>query len=301
MQFFKHMTSMRHDPKVKRLMRKYQANGYAVYVLILESIAEGISTESPLPVLEENVQDLSYDLGIPESQIEEIVKYCSDNGLLQIISETGIVYCVKIYKYLNSSQTRSDRLRQLIQSASGKNTDNLLFNDIKNEIETAILLQHSDLSKNTLLSQTVSDKSDRKDKEKEVDIDKEEIIVVKQVSPQFESYTPPEKKSRKLPKPSIEDIAEYCNERKNGIDAEQFYHFYEARGWKLSNGKIMTNWKSAVITWEKNNRFNSPSPSEFNTRNMKGVPGWDANYEELNGKPKITGYIDEDGEYHDAE
>ena len=51
-------------------------------------------------------------------------------------------------------------------------------------------------------------------------------------------------------KPSIEEIKDYCLERNNGIDAEQFYHFYESKDWKIGKEK-MKSWKSCVITWEK--------------------------------------------------
>lgn len=57
----------------------------------------------------------------------------------------------------------------------------------------------------------------------------------------------------KFAKPTIEDVAEYCRERKNNIDAEMFVAHYAANGWKLANGNKLNDWKSAVITWEKRN------------------------------------------------
>jgi hypothetical protein len=57
----------------------------------------------------------------------------------------------------------------------------------------------------------------------------------------------------KFVKPTIEDVAEYCQERKNNIDAEAFVAHYSANGWKLANGNKLSDWKSAVITWEKRN------------------------------------------------
>lgn len=63
----------------------------------------------------------------------------------------------------------------------------------------------------------------------------------------------------KLAKPTIEEIRDYCLERSNGIDAEHFFSYYEARGWVLNNGKTMKDWKSAIITWEKNNKQKQPS------------------------------------------
>lgn len=55
---------------------------------------------------------------------------------------------------------------------------------------------------------------------------------------------------RRFKKPTIEEIADYCHERQNVIDAEGFYYFYESKGWKVG-GTPMKNWKAAVITWER--------------------------------------------------
>ena len=51
-------------------------------------------------------------------------------------------------------------------------------------------------------------------------------------------------------KPSVEEIKQYCLERNNGIDAEQFYDFYESKNWFVGKNK-MKNWQAAVRTWEK--------------------------------------------------
>ena len=51
-------------------------------------------------------------------------------------------------------------------------------------------------------------------------------------------------------KPSVEEIKQYCLERNNGIDAEQFFDFYESKGWLVGKNK-MKNWQAADRTWEK--------------------------------------------------
>lgn len=58
---------------------------------------------------------------------------------------------------------------------------------------------------------------------------------------------------KKFVPPTVDEVASYCAERKNKIDAEAFVAHYSANGWKLSNGNKMADWNSAVITWEKNN------------------------------------------------
>ena len=50
--------------------------------------------------------------------------------------------------------------------------------------------------------------------------------------------------------PTLDEVKQYCEERKNVIDAENFIAFYQSKGWKVGN-QPMKDWKSAVITWEK--------------------------------------------------
>lgn len=54
--------------------------------------------------------------------------------------------------------------------------------------------------------------------------------------------------------PSIDEVAAYCRERGNGIDADRFVTYYQARGWEMSNGRRMKDWKAAVRTWESNGK-----------------------------------------------
>ena len=62
----------------------------------------------------------------------------------------------------------------------------------------------------------------------------------------------PEK--RRFAKPTVEEIAAYCKERSNGIDAQAFFDFYESKAWKV--GKTpMNDWRACVRTWEQRRKF----------------------------------------------
>lgn len=63
-------------------------------------------------------------------------------------------------------------------------------------------------------------------------------------------------KSKTFQKPTILEIKEYCKERNNSVNAERFYHFYEAKNWYIGKNK-MKNWKSAINTWEQSDKQNS--------------------------------------------
>lgn len=56
--------------------------------------------------------------------------------------------------------------------------------------------------------------------------------------------------------PTADEVQEYCNERGNGINAEEFIAHYESNGWMVGRTR-MRNWKAAVRTWELKRR-NTP-------------------------------------------
>lgn len=60
-------------------------------------------------------------------------------------------------------------------------------------------------------------------------------------------------KKEKFQKPTIEEINLYCRERNNTISAEQFFNFYESKGWRVGN-QAMKDWRAAVRTWEAKER-----------------------------------------------
>lgn len=58
-------------------------------------------------------------------------------------------------------------------------------------------------------------------------------------------------------KPAVEEIAAYCLERGNGVDAQRFFDFYEAKGWKVGKND-MRDWKACVRTWEQRDGDRKP-------------------------------------------
>lgn len=51
-------------------------------------------------------------------------------------------------------------------------------------------------------------------------------------------------------RPTVEEVAAYCRERGNSVDAERFVDFYASKGWKVGN-QPMKDWKACVRTWER--------------------------------------------------
>lgn len=72
---------------------------------------------------------------------------------------------------------------------------------------------------------------------------------------------PPATRSKFVP-PTAEEVRAYCAERGNSIDPEHFVEYYRTRGWVLGRGQKMKDWRSAVITWEKNDRARKQQQSD---------------------------------------
>lgn len=83
-------------------------------------------------------------------------------------------------------------------------------------------------------------------------IDNRELLLDNNIEEGVSNETPPAKKtaSKKFVKPSVDEIAEYIKEKQYGINAQQFYDFYESKGWKVGNSG-MKDWKAAVRNWEQ--------------------------------------------------
>lgn len=79
----------------------------------------------------------------------------------------------------------------------------------------------------------------------------------------------PKTTQSRFTKPTVPEIAAYCQERKNQVDPQRFFDHYESKGWKV--GKVpMKNWRSAVHTWEKNNFDSRPSKQSTTDRQFEG-------------------------------
>jgi len=64
--------------------------------------------------------------------------------------------------------------------------------------------------------------------------------------------------------PTIKEVDTYLAERKiEAFNSETFCDFYIARGWELSNGKKMKDWKAAVRTWENRRNNENPPSSDY--------------------------------------
>lgn len=75
-----------------------------------------------------------------------------------------------------------------------------------------------------------------------------------------------EKRKRFNP-PTLEEVKQYCQERKNKVDPERWFNYYMANGWHVGRNK-MKDWKAAVRTWERNSFSNN---GDNVTRGKNGI------------------------------
>ena len=80
-------------------------------------------------------------------------------------------------------------------------------------------------------------------------------------------------KEKKFTPPTIEQVQEYCTERNNNINAEQFIDYYASIGWKVGKNP-MKDWKACVRTWERNNKGGKANAVNSRTNEDLSGFGW---------------------------
>lgn len=85
-------------------------------------------------------------------------------------------------------------------------------------------------------------------------------------APKEKAKDKPKKETESIP-PTVEEVRKYCEERQNGIDAQYFVDYYEARGWKYSRGVPVKSWKACIRTWErKSTTYDKPSKNNHTSK-----------------------------------
>ena len=109
------------------------------------------------------------------------------------------------------------------------------------------------------------------------------------------------KSINKFKRPKVEEIAAYCLERKNSVDAQTFFDHYEANGWLRGKNKIK-DWKACVRTWEKNQEQRNSGNGRFKTANddraerrVDPANVYDENHDYTNFGPTKSEYLKEHG------
>ena len=71
----------------------------------------------------------------------------------------------------------------------------------------------------------------------------------------------PKSKAKRFTPPTLDEVAAYCSERSNNVDAQHFMDYYTSNGWLVGKNK-MKDWKAAVRTWERNGYSNKSTKKQ---------------------------------------
>lgn len=241
--YFTHDADMRNDLKVKAVRRKFGHVGYAVWNYLLEVMTDNDYFEIDWSEL--NQELLSADFDLPVEELQEIVDYCVRLGLLKL--DDGKLFSEALQRRF--SGLLSKRKRQSERVTDGENEG-------KKEFSTT-----------ETTNERVFDGENPQSKVKESKVN---IILSDNDSdthPDGCSSDPPKKESVKKPSgkkqpaakrfipPTLQQVEEYCRERRNRVSPIKFFNYYTSNGWRVGKNP-MKDWKAAVRTWENNDYDN---------------------------------------------
>lgn len=94
-------------------------------------------------------------------------------------------------------------------------------------------------------------KEREKEKEREVECEREKEREKEREVERENDSSPlkPPAAARRFTPPTVDEVAAYCRERRNGVDAQRFVDFYASKGWKVGTSP-MKDWHAAVRNWE---------------------------------------------------
>lgn len=87
--------------------------------------------------------------------------------------------------------------------------------------------------------------------------------------------------------PAVEEVAAYCAERGNNVDAHAWWDFYQSKGWMVGKNK-MKDWKAAVRTWEQRHKDESKTNSNGNNSKNEFLRYGNTKPEDFKGKGHST-------------
>jgi len=177
------------------------------------------------------------------------------NGYIMLESDSvqGVFMSICCYYWSNNCEVATERLLKRFKGKK-KIVERLLESEIIKQENGYISINFLDLQLKEI----------QKEKKFYSDMGKKGQEAKKKKAPLVSDLKPPlsnkekdkEKdkdkigKSKKFIKPTIQEIRSYCQERKNMVDSETFFNFYESKGWLIGKN-LMKDWKAAVRTWEK--------------------------------------------------
>lgn len=205
-------------------------DGYLYSNILLKLYLRSLKNDGKLVVNERipySADMLASVTGHQVGTIKQALSIFKDLGLIDVL-DNGAIYMLDIQNFIGKGSSEADRKREYRQRIEVDRTN----------VQTNL--------------RQISDKSTP---EIEIELEKD-IEIEKEIHSSAKSTTT---KRKRFEKPTISDIEQYCIERNNNVNAEQFFDYYESNGWRVGKNS-MKDWKAAVRTWER---------SEYRKHNYK--------------------------------
>ena len=200
-------------------------DGYLYSNILLKLYLRSLKNDGKLVVNERipyNAEMLASVTGHQIGTIKQALSMFKELGLIEVL-ENGAIYMLDIQNFIGKGSTEADRQRLYDRRISEERKQNKLTQ-----------------------SRNLEEICKKSTPEIEIELEKD-IEIEKEIHSSAKGTTT---KRKRFEKPSISDIKQYCMERNNNIDANQFYDYYESNGWKVGKNS-MKDWKAAVRTWER--------------------------------------------------
>ena len=209
-------------------------DGYLYSNILLKLYLRSLKNEGKLVVNDRipySADMLASVTGHQVGTIKQALSVFKDLGLIDVL-DNGAIYMLDIQNFIGKGSTEADRQRLYDRRISEERKQNKLTQ-----------------------SRNLEEICKKSTPEIEIELEKD-IEIEKEIHSSAKSTTT---KRKRFEKPTLSQITQYCLERNNNVNAEQFYDYYESNGWKVGKNS-MKDWKAAVRTWEKNN-YNKPTKS----------------------------------------
>ena len=200
-------------------------DGYLYSNILLKLYLRSLKNDGKLVVNERipyNAEMLASVTGHQVGTIKQALSMFKELGLIEVL-ENGAIYMLDIQNFIGKGSTEADRQRIYDRRISEERKQNKL---------TQLIILEEICKKST--------------PEIEIELEKD-IEIEKEIHSSASTTT----KRKRFEKPTLSQITQYCLERNNNVNAEQFYDYYESNGWKVGKN-AMKDWKACVRTWERN-------------------------------------------------
>lgn len=199
-------------------------DGYLYSNILLKLYLRSLKNDGKLVVNDRipyNAEMLASVTGHQIGTVKQALSIFKDLGLIDVL-ENGAIYMLDIQNFIGKGSSEADRKREYRQRIETDRTN------VQTNVQTNL--------------RQISEKSPP---EIEIELEKE-IKIEKEIDSSASTTT----KRKRFEKPTLSEIEQYCIERNNNVNAEQFFDYYESNGWKVGKNS-MKDWKAAVRTWER--------------------------------------------------